>query len=163
MPDLRGKARGKGASVEVVTLPPDERRVLSNPRAVELELAATKVKALTKTVWRDIPTSGILRRASATAERPANGEGLEINASRLDLARSLNRFEPSKQDELHVLLQQTASVDAAAASGFSAARRQSAFVASQAGGPRLSDSSGALALSSENIESGELHVFNESG
>ena len=48
VPDLRGKARGKGASVEVVTLPPDERRVLSNPRAVELELAATKVKALTK-------------------------------------------------------------------------------------------------------------------
>ena len=48
VPDLRGKARGKGASVEVVTFPPDERRVLSNPRAVELELAATKVKALTK-------------------------------------------------------------------------------------------------------------------
>ena len=48
VPDLRGKARGKGAAVEVATLPADERRVLSNPRLVELELAATKVKALTK-------------------------------------------------------------------------------------------------------------------
>ena len=48
VPDLRGKARGKGAAVEVATLPADERRVLSNPRLVELDLAATKVKALTK-------------------------------------------------------------------------------------------------------------------
>jgi hypothetical protein len=48
VPDLRESQRGKGAAVEVVPLSKAARSQVNNPKAVELELAAIKVKALTK-------------------------------------------------------------------------------------------------------------------
>ena len=48
VPDLREKQRGKGAAVQIEELKKDVRGQVRSARAVELELAAMKVKALTK-------------------------------------------------------------------------------------------------------------------
>ena len=48
VPDLRGSQRGKGAAIEIARVEERTRRALADPRAVELELAAMKVRALTR-------------------------------------------------------------------------------------------------------------------
>jgi len=48
VPDLRGSQRGKGAAIEIAKVEERTRRALADPRAVELELAAMKVRALTR-------------------------------------------------------------------------------------------------------------------
>ena len=69
VPDLRESQRGKGAAVEITPLGNNVRGQVNNPRAVELELAAIKVKALTKSgarVYVMGPDAAALAKAVTT-------------------------------------------------------------------------------------------------